>query len=83
MLQALAEWLPMHTVAALAACLLHPQAVPEELIAFTVPRALSLAATAPAAGAAEAAAVLTEGLIAPSGLLWKPHLGDLTTLLQR
>ncbi|KAK9808344.1 hypothetical protein WJX73_004086 [Symbiochloris irregularis] len=81
--QALAEWRPMHSVTAAAACLLHPQAVPEELIAFTLPRALALACAAPAAGAAEAAAVLAQGLTASCGLLWKPYLGDLPTLLQR
>ena len=73
----------MRTVAAAAACFFHPQQVPEELIAFTIPRVLALVAAAPTAGAAEGAAVLAQGLLAPTGVLWKPYLGDLVALLQQ
>lgn len=82
-MQAMAQWTPLHTVAAAAACLFHPSMVPEDLIAFTLPRLITLVASAPGEGAAEGASVLAEGLLAPSGLLWKPYLGDIGKLMQQ
>lgn len=76
------EWKPPDILTAAAVCLLHPAAVPDELLAHAVPGLLAIAC-ARGPHSAAAAGMLQEGIADMKTARWKPFLGDGRALTDR
>lgn len=76
------SWRPIHVITAAAIGMMHPDSVPSELLAHSVPGVLAVA-TARGSHSVLAARVLSEGLRAPYLARWRSFLGDSRLLTDR
>ncbi len=81
-LQGPAKWLPEHILTAAAICMVHPAAVPHQLLVHAVSGLLAIALAA-GPSSARAASLLSEAVSDPRLPHWKPVLGDLSLLMPR
>ena len=76
------RWLPEHILTAAAICMMHPSAVPHQLLVHAVSGLLAIALAA-GSSSAKAVVMLSEALQDARLPHWKSVLGDMNLLLPK